>query len=347
VRANENSNVLERIGIFEQYVQSYDPELLQNPTARSHFEGKLEEAKAAVQWRQKQVQSLDKAMRGRRFWLKPLMAINQARPAGNKIWFSSVETTRITRGGGQGPAARDSRSQRRGFLGLTTPAGRTSQSEGPGYVSSGFPGLEPGAAGGGRERLAGRRGGFGLGRDRDRDSGGVRQGFVAPSSLMDPKARSVAPPRANGLRVMGYARDPDALSEFIANLEAESLFGEKGVRFNEASVEMVSIAELDNALVSQRPTARTMGSNLGARDREDDRGKSRFGLRRGADRFEGDQWTRRSAPIPYGLYGETVVRFSADLQFADTIKEPSAEPEPPHEEPLLTFGFGRRRDKRR
>ncbi|HOZ47589.1 MAG TPA: type IV pilus assembly protein PilM [Candidatus Hydrogenedentes bacterium] len=194
MRANENKIIRERTSLLEQFVQAYDPELVQNPTGQSQYQRQLQGAKSAVGRRQNQVAMLDTAIRKRRFWLPELERVNEARPTGNKIWISSMESTVFGR-------------------------------QGQNLVSSGFPGLNwggGGAAAGGR------------------------------NLLMDPEVRSTAPPEPNGLKILGYARTPEALAEFVANLRQPASFGPTCVGFDERLAEMVPISELDNARIVPR-----------------------------------------------------------------------------------------------
>lgn len=58
----------------------------------------------------------------------------------------------------------------------------------------------------------------------------------------------VAVPRPNGIKLQGYARDPDSLTQFIDQLR-QSRIAQGGVFFNEAQVEKVPVTELDDARV--------------------------------------------------------------------------------------------------
>ncbi len=211
VEANKNKNVKQRIDKLKEFISWYDPELLQNPVAPSRYAGQLREAKAIVQRRMKQVEMLDNTARGAQFWVNWISYLNELRPPGNKVWFSSLETSVI-----EPPPKPDKPLE-----------------------SSGFTGIEP--------ELAGRAGG----------------GFGAP--LMNPASRSKPPPQPNGLRLIGYANDPASLTQFIDNIRNSQYISEENVFFDEASVQMVPMTELDNARLSHRTAAMSVSRAGGGR----------------------------------------------------------------------------------
>ena len=353
VRANENKNVRQVIRALEQQVQLYDPELVPNPTGKSRFEGDLEAAKANVERRKNQVSLLDTAITSRRFWLDQFTKINDGRPPGNKIWFSAVESTTIDRsargsaGMGRGVMRRSggSRSDARRAArqgGSTSALGTPRGQGGPGYASSGFCGLEPRIAG--SDQTGPRRGGR-PGRSNDGfGSGGIMAaGMSAGFSgfmLLDRQARSAPPPAANGLRIFGYARDKDALIEFIANLKAENAFTPEGVLYDEAWFQMVSVFEMDDARVAESAAMATSGGAFGLGEEERGGRLSGFGRGGGTGMYGG---AGRATASTYPVYGETVISFVLDVQFPETIKKPGPEPAPGEKgpevtNPLLRFG---------
>jgi hypothetical protein len=141
--------VLERIQTVKKYVQAYDPEIAENPGKKSVHEAALQAARNEVAARQNQLNLLASAYTSCNWWINFLRFLNDARPQGGKVWFSSVESTAINPGG---------TDPKRGMAG-----------------APGFPGLV--AAKG---------------------AGGI--------------------PKQNGLKILGYASDPDSLTQFIAQL---------------------------------------------------------------------------------------------------------------------------------
>lgn len=205
VGAAENKVVKERVEILKGYIEKYDPEVLVNPEAPSRFAADLRYEKGKVERRQRQVEVLDNAKKGRRFWLGGLEVINNARPPGGGVWFSSLETSEVKPGNQKQDVS-----------------------------SSGFCGIDPLYAGG---------------------------ASAGTYPLLDKSAQSVAPPDPNGFRIFGYAEDTEALKEFIQALRDSGRFGEEGngVFFDQATVEMVPISQMDNARVSGHSASSSPG----------------------------------------------------------------------------------------
>ncbi len=158
-----------------------------------------------------------------------------------------------------------------GFAGGPGAAGRFQS----GIYSSGFTGIAPMSAGMGLGPRGGRGGMGGMG------------GMMGPSAAGprgNAPAQVQAPPAPNGYAIMGYAKDPESLLQFIQTLRENPRF--KQVHFNEANVERVSIYELDNAMTAQ--------GNMGG-----------------------------GYPVSGGAPGETVLRFSVDVQFGGTPVAPA------------------------
>jgi len=127
-------------------------------------------------------------------------------------------------------------------------------------------------------------------------AGRLQKGFGGISPMSEDKVK--APPRPNGIRLIGYASDPESVREYIQRLKESDTF-KPGVHFLENSVERVPITELDNARVSSTGT-RTV-NRRGTRD-----GRSR----------RSDTGRRSTPGAVSGMPVETVVFFSVDLQFA-------------------------------
>ncbi len=173
--------VLERIQTVKKYVQAYDPELAANPTKKSVYESQLQAARKEIAARQKQLNLLSTAYTSCNWWIHLLRMLNNARPPGGKIWFSSVESSVVN------PGAAD-------------PVKGT-------VASTGFPGIDA-----------------------------AKGGAIVP--------------KQNGMKVLGYATDPDSLTQFISQLR-ETRAAQGGLFFSEAQVEKVPITEMEDARVGQ------------------------------------------------------------------------------------------------
>ena len=230
VRAAQNKIVKQRIEELRRYVAMYDPEVAQNPTITSPLKQKLAEAKTEIEILKKKVESIDKGVYTRRFWLDEMALVISARPPRTDkdgIWFSTVETVNIqsSQAGGGGPAM-----ARRNIPGA--PPGQPAQ-----LNISGFPGIGSKGFGAGAGTLGagGRRGGT---------SESAPQGSQQPQQF----------PRANGFRIMGLATSDAVIKTFVDNLKKVSQTLPEGlvlrckqVLFSEASVQVVPLETLYNA----------------------------------------------------------------------------------------------------
>jgi len=225
-RANKDKQVRERVETVRQYVRQYDPESAEEPGHQSHFAAELGRAKRQVQDRMKELRLLSQAHQGR-FWLNDLTLLNNLRPEGGKLWFSSIETSTIR-------PAQQGQGRGRPSVGRGAPA-----TQRKGITSSGFCGLAPVTR---AAQDTGRRGGLGAGQ-----RGGA--------------SRAAAPPEPNGYRIYGYAKDPETLTEFIERLKQTERFA-PGVHFSEANVSEAHISELYDARVSASGMARQAQSGL-------------------------------------------------------------------------------------
>ena len=209
-RANKDKVVRHQIETVKKYVRLYDPEIEEDPSRRSVYEGQLKAVTDEVNARVGQLVQLKNAYQGRTFWLDALHVINDTRPEGGKIWLSSFETATI----GQG-AAPSGQPQPRGRLARGAGAARG------GVSVAGFPGLTS-----------------------------TRSVAKGPGQ---PKPASALPgvPKPNGFRIIGYAKDPESLTEFVERLRKIPRFA-GGVFFNEANVERVPVTEMHNARVAHQ-----------------------------------------------------------------------------------------------
>lgn len=274
-QANKDKLLRAQIDTYKTYVRMFDPVLEQNPKNKSKFEGELMQAKAQVDARIGELNTLNEARKAR-FFLGDLDILFKCRPEGNKIWLSSVQSAEIAPNVGRGDGG--------GFGGGGPMAG-----PGPmGGVNSPvtvapFPGIGP-------------RGGMttqgpgGLGGPRQQQQGQQQQAQEAPK-----------PPYVNGYRVVGYARTPEALLEFIGRLREQQRFS-KGVYFEQAAVKEVPETTLYNAAVAP---GGVVAARTGGMEREQGRlgqGMYNPNLQQGPG----------AAP-----QGPKVLEFHVDLQFGD------------------------------
>jgi type IV pilus assembly protein PilM len=295
-RDQKDRQVVQRIKEIKKVIGMYDGAVAENPDIKSDFETQYEDAKKRINENQDRIAILTRWYKNAEFYLDELKLLNDLRPEGSKIWFSSVETTIIAQGG-SGAGGEKSRSRLGG--GMDDERRRSRRDGGGtlrpdtlgGITSTGFTGISSGAS----EARMGADGGFGR---RNQGPGKKAQQPVAQA------------PMPNGIRIMGYAKDDQALLEFYDNLvkyDGTTPKIEK-VYFSQANAAPVPITEMDVATVADRPIARSSSSLAGTRDEE----------RRGG--FSGGAGGRSPGRSPaasnmYNPYVETVVFFKLDVQF--------------------------------
>jgi len=328
--AQKNELKVKQTQLVINALQQYDPELITKPT--SSAEAALKKAQDEIKGLQATVDVMERARNSRTFLLARFKSINDARPEGKGLWFSSVETTVISPdttspGGAMGAAAprgggtrsRHSDDDEDNFGGM--PAGPQLSA---GVPSTGFPGIQP--------ILAGTRGA----------TGPLGGGLMGPGAAMgggmgaDSTQESAPPPRPNGIRVKGYAIDPETVKAFVERLRELNDFkvhdpkdppdkktGD-GVYFDEASMARRSTAVLANATEGPMMSgASSFGSGgRGMRSKRDD------------DDDGGSLMNGRSMPGSVGGGGAStgivsaneanVTSFTVELQFDGNRVEPVA-----------------------
>ena len=310
VKLNENKAYLEQIQSVENVIRRYDSSLLVAPSAtrRSEAEDQLAQATRRIEDFQGRLERLDEISQSRRQWLRYVAAVNNARPPGQGVWVSSLETTNIGQGaaaprggGGRSFADDDDGGSRFGAFGGFGGGAGFQQSDGSAQTvpSSGFQGLGPSMMGGG-----GRLGGGG---------GGDQQ---------------TAPPRqANGLRMRGYARNTQALQLFVERLRAEDLFLQ--VFFNDAISNPVDWSQMQNPSVGGGPAPGAMGGGGGGGGiGGGDDGGSRFGAFGGIGGIGGGAAAQRPGPQAgrRGAPQEAVIPFIIDVQVSGTPLNEQGQP---------------------
>ena len=306
-RDQKDKQVGKRIKRIKEIIGMYDPAVAESPGTTSEFQTQYTEATDRIRENQAKIEALKKRYEKAKFYLDELKLLNDLRPEGGKIWFSSVETTTITDTKG-GPGTGDkSRSRFGGGGGGLRPNTL-------GINSTGFPGISSGAS---EVRLGG--GGFG----RKAESGGKKT-----------QQQGVQIPAPNGFRIMGYAKDDQALMEFIDNLKKYEGTSLKiyGVHFSEANAEPVPITEMEQARVADRPIARSGTATAGASNEERRRGGFGAGLSGAVGGMPGRSSTTTNL---YNPYVEKVVFFKLDVRFQPF-------PEPPPEKDAAPTPFGKK-----
>jgi hypothetical protein len=190
------------------------------------------------------------------------------------------------------------------------------QKDSLGIYSSGFTGIGGDTTGMG----AGGFGGFGK-----RAAGG-------PAAKKNQQVEQA--PAPNGLRIMGYAKDDQALMEFKDNLmkwEGDPKI--EKVYFSEANTEQVPITEMEQARVADRAITRAAA---GPATGEDSGRRGGFGSFGGGLGGRGGGATRPNANANmYNPYVEKVVFFKMDL-----LLKPLATPAAPNAGAAPTSPFG-------
>ncbi len=224
--ANDNKHVKQEIEKLRGLVRMYDPELGRDPIQRSKLEDELDKVTTRVNKYSGQMQQLDGVLAMRLDWLRCLKEVNDARPVGKAVWISSVQSTNIA--GAPEVVAQtysydeddeDYYDEDYEDYGAYTPA----------YTP-------PGQEGG----LLSRLNSFGF-------TGLFPMGSSAPAyGAVEP---AVLPPMGtNGLMILGYAQDPEALQNFINRLKEVKIF-QVGVYADDATFLRVPWESLDNAKV--------------------------------------------------------------------------------------------------
>jgi len=305
-RDQKDKQVVERIKRIKEIISMYDPAVAEDPDTKSDFETQYKEAKNRIEENQTKIGQLKDRYEKAEFYLDKLKLLNDLRPEGGKIWFSSVETTTISKAG-SGTGGEKSRSRFGG-------GGTGLRSNTPSINSSGFQGISSGAS---EARLVG---GAGF---RRKGGAGAKKTQQQGSQVPDP----------NGFRIMGYAKDDEALMEFVDNLKKYKLEGTSPtiyeVHFFEANAEPVPITEMEVARVADRPIARSSTTSGTSDERRRGFGSSLSG----AVGMPGRSSTTSSM---YNPYVEKVVFFKLDVQFRPFP------PPPPPEKAAATTPVGKK-----
>lgn len=350
MQAKRTDALNRQIDMIKTQLAQYDPALALDPTKPAAVEQQADEREKQQKDLQSQIDTLDTARNQRRFWLDYLKVINDARPPGQGVWFSAVQTTLI---GGEknsgvagaaapaapAPAVEASMADAFGSSRAATPAAGgaagspaatgasatgPSSSGGGGFGSFGSPGSRPGAAAASSARGAEASStgfpGLAPAVDRGTGGGGAARGGGGFGSLgggagrggAADTAKSIPPPMANGLIINGYGETPEAIAEFVKRLKESDKFIPDGVYLDESATNNVPMTILYNAPVdSAGGGARAASAGRGSSSRREER-ESGFGRGGGSTPSYG------AAPGAAVAEGPQVTAFRIDVQFAGT-----------------------------
>ncbi|MBI5091245.1 MAG: type IV pilus assembly protein PilM [Candidatus Hydrogenedentes bacterium] len=321
--AQKNEQKEKQIEKVTRTLQLYDPELVSKDTSRSKKE--FEAKKSEIEGYRNAISALDSARNGRVKLLDLLKAINDARPEGRGLWFSDVETLVIGAAAIPGGAIPQGGPAPGEYDGSPTPY---SSGSGSGVPSTGFPGLAPASV----TALAGTA----ASGDDPAATGAPGMGFGGMSQTQD----SLPPPIPNGIRIRGYAQDPETVNSFVVRLKEGTQFKVEdpadktkqtdGVYFDESSVNRYPASILDNATdgfsgfsaAGFSSGSLGMGGGRGRRDADEESGSPFGGQGMRAGGGGGGGSSAIASPNE-----PNVVSFLIELQFSGTkvdVKAPAA-----------------------
>lgn len=225
--AKESAQAEQRIEKLKQVLAQYDPALVANPSSPSEFEDQLTFVINDVQKHVNDLEYLDELRTGRGTWIRQLLAVADARPAGGGIVLESIETAVF------GGAQNTGESARQHMLEAQEQP-EAEEEEGPVYAVSNeitpFPSIA--APGSGRS--------------------------VGPATKKAASTQQILEP--NAFVMYGYANDLDTLRRFVANLEDSGEFVSGGVYWHKAYTDSVDCAVLSQvSKIGTRGTRRSGG----------------------------------------------------------------------------------------
>ncbi len=265
MRAQENVLDLKEVDRLKQFINAYDPEMAQGiklgqPIPTSPKRAALQDVQTRINDLKSNVEVLDKVRTGASFWLDELALVNEARPRGKGVWFSSIQTLSLKppRPGGAGAGAPGAAPT--GFENLAQAAGPRRGGNNQVGNEPAFAGLslENWSASGGRNRGGGLAiaGGAGL----NLGAGGRGRGARQPQQVVQAAVES-----QNAFRIWGYAESDQIINELVTALrngERTISGGQRlviaDVRMDNSSVRCVDWSVLYNAATRTRPSANTM-----------------------------------------------------------------------------------------
>ena len=283
VTAAKDEQVQQRIKQLKAVLAQYDAALIDDPGMRSPYEDDFDTVQGDIRKYQEDVSALDDLREHRNFWLPYLQAINDARPPGGGVAISSLETIVI------GGAANTGKALRKA-------AGGTKDGEEEEEEKKVEP-EKPAATGFAALVSLGASSGAGA-RNTVSGKGGV-SGFpgLGPGQVLEP----------NGFSIYGYAKDIDAVKQFVESLKEQDRFIKGGVDWDVAFSDNVPDTELD--------AAKTGGGGVTRDSSSQDTGSSGGGFQNLAG-LVGNAGTRPQASgRGTTSWGEEVTTFHIDLQF--------------------------------
>ena len=295
VSANENKLVQQRITQLKTAIGLYDPVLTSNVRPGqmlppSEYKQNLLSLQSSIKQLQEEVETLDEVRNRRRFWVPELQLVNSARPTTGGVWFSSIQTTRITppgeggaaapgmggAGGFGGPGGIGGPGGFGGAGGIGGPGGMAAAGDvRPPIGSTGFPGLAGNqmrtgrsmGLGGGMGMGMGMGMGSGLGGSAGRDmedeyddggGGGSMGGVMTMGQTGNFGDRDPAPsiPEPNGFILNGFAESAELITQLVSNLEKQERQLPNGYWLRTDLVEFneANVQRVDRSILYNAPT---------------------------------------------------------------------------------------------
>jgi type IV pilus assembly protein PilM len=348
LRAKRTDVINRQIDILKGQLSKYDPTLAIDPTKQSSVEQQADAREKQQKQLVDQIKTLDNARLQRNFWLEYMKAVNDARPPGQGVWFSSIQTTviggpnntgRPAAAGGSAPAATPAaaapaaapasasldifgRGSAAAPAGGATPARGAAAPAAParsGLGGLGSLGAAPAAAaaGGGAASETTSAGFPGIqpavatAPGAAAAGGGFGGGFGGAQANPEDQ-KSVPPTLPNGLMIHGFAESPEAVYAFVKRLKESDKFIPNGVYLDESAANTVPMTTLYNAPVDSSPSSGYSSGAAAARGNDEE--GTGFGRRGGGMLNSGPATS--AAPTQGQPQVPTVTTFRIDVQFA-------------------------------
>ena len=273
ISENKNKMVKKQIAELRSTISLYDPEMAQlqhgQPVPTSEYAKGLQKAQERFGNLTKNVQTLNKARRMRRFWLEEIMLVMDARPStGGNIWLSNFETSRVNKDPNYDPNRPGGNRPGTGGFG------------GGGGFASGGGGLfgNKNDKDGGETRARTNTGNSGSGGGIQ---GAITPGFVGIYPVVAAQGRGFGNQGANnnqkpnvtvnypnGVIIHGFAESDTAILELVENLKTAERTGpdnsitwvkEESVYFSTSTVKRIP-----RSVLYQAPTGPTQAEDYNA-----------------------------------------------------------------------------------
>ncbi|MBN2311744.1 MAG: type IV pilus assembly protein PilM [Candidatus Hydrogenedentes bacterium] len=329
VSAQKNQQVRAQSDKIEAVIRQYDPRMVRDgiPPAkwRSQYEQELADEKGKINYYRERVQRLDWMYNRRIQWQEYIDVINEARPKGKLVVIHTFETISITgdaaaaqpeaaavasasTGGVTGGGLREAAERARAEAGQRPNGGAAPAADDDDPLASAAPDAAAKPASPLTRATPPTRAGDKAGGETSRTE---TFHLDAPSGKSDEAELAM-----NAIRIQGYARDAETLTEFVDALKNSGAFIQDGVYFSARDSDKVPANVLYTT--GSPTTTRTSGAAAGW-----GQGQGAFsGLQPGA--YQAYQPNYSAAPVA-GM-GAELRSFKIELQVAGAAR--LAEPEP-------------------